>query len=365
MSYVITRIMKFFVKSSFTIAILMPILCFAKEKKEPKVVEVVKVDLKNITQSVRLIGTIRAKKSTELTAKVTGTLDYIAHAGQKISKGEIIAKLENADLERAYELSDSAERNSKDQYDRMNKLEKPKLAKMQDIEDRKNKWIEAQKAKNVAKMELEKTVFMAPFDGIVGGFKMREGAQVQVGEPIVFFYDPSELIVEFEIPTKVLELIENKDNNPQNKEQMVIIGGEKITVPNIQRIIDPKTHMSPAYVDYVCDNCVIGSNVTLDFIVARHKKVLVIPQEAMFRREGNTYVYVVREDKACLQAITPGINGKGKLEVSQGLSVGDLVIVRGHERLTPDMEVQIAGKHEALQQADADASSVVQKIQTS
>ena len=71
----------------------MSILCFAEEKKEAKVVIVEKTAFKNITQSVRLIGTIKAKKSTELTAKVTGTLDYIAHVGQKISKGDLIAKL--------------------------------------------------------------------------------------------------------------------------------------------------------------------------------------------------------------------------------------------------------------------------------
>lgn len=361
MSFAITRIVLLFIKSSFTSVIFMSILCFAKEKKDVKVVEVIKVDYKNVTQSVRLIGTIKAKKSTELTAKVTGTLDYIAHAGQKISKGEIIAKLENADLEKAYGLTVSAEKNAKDQYDRMNKLEKPKLAKMQDVEDRKNKLIETQKAKNAAKMELEKTVFIAPFDGIVGGFKIREGAQVQIGDPIVFFYDPSELIVEFEIPTKVLELIGDNAHDPHNKEQKVIIGGEKITVPNIQRMIDPKTHMSPAYVDYVCDKCVIGSNITIDFIVARHKNVLVIPNEAIFRKEGKAYVYVVSDNKACLQEVTTGIFGKGRVEICEGLKPGDLVISRGHERLYPDMEVQIATEQTNLKQSNTENLPVDKK----
>jgi membrane fusion protein (multidrug efflux system) len=340
-------------KTSFFMPILMSFLCFAEEKKEVKVVEVEKIVFKNITQSVHLIGTVQAKRSTILIAKATGTLDYIAYAGKKISKGEVIAKLENIDLERTYTLSESAEKNAKDQYDRILQLEKSKLAKKQDVEDRKNQWIEAQKALNEAKIALEKTTFIAPFDGIVGGFKIREGVQVQVGDPIVSFYDPSALIVEFDIPTPILKLIQGKLDH--NMDQKVIIDGKKITVPHIQKMIDPDTHMSPAYVDYPCPDCVIGSNITVDLVVARHKKVLVIPYEAMFLRGGKPHVYVVKDNKASLCEVTPGIRGKDKLEIISGLSEGDLVIIRGQDRLWPDVEVKIFEKS-SEQKADSSKS---------
>lgn len=344
MSFTVVRTMRFLIKTSFCLPILMSILCFAEEKKEVKVVEVEKVAFKNITQSVRLIGTLEARKSSTLSAKTTGTLDYVAIPGQKISKGDVIATLENADLEKAFTLSTSAEKNAKDQYDRILELEKSKLARKQDVEDRKNQWIEAQTAQNAAKIALERTRFIAPFDGIVAGFKIREGAQVQVGDPIVSFYDPTELIVAFDIPTAVLKLIKGKSDHAHDQEQKVIIDGKKMSVPNIQKIIDPDTHMSPAYVDYSCDDCVIGSNIPLDFVVAKHHKVLVVPYEAMFMREGRTYVYVVKDNKAVLCPVTSGIRGKHKLEITSGIAVGDLVIIRGQERLSPDLEVKIAQK---------------------
>lgn len=364
MSFIIARVVKVFIKSSFYMLIFMSNLCIAEVKKNAKVVEVIKLDVKNVTQSVRLIGTIEAKKSSILTAKVSGTLDYRAHTGQKIAKGDLIAKLENADLEKAYTLSVSGEKNAEDQYVRIRDLEKRKLARKQDVEDRKNQWIEAQKTLNEAKRALEQTLFVAPFDGTVGGYKFREGAQVQVGDPIVNFYDPSDLIVTFDIPTDILKIIKTPYSHDHAQEQKVIIDGKKIIVPHIQRMIDPDTRMSPAYVNYSCPDCIVGSNIPLDFIVAKHTKVLVIPSEAMFMRDGKTYVYIVKDNKVEQRAVTPGIKGKDKLEISYGLELGDVVIFRGQERLSPGMEVTIAENPTSLPMNLAENSDL-QKTATS
>jgi membrane fusion protein (multidrug efflux system) len=335
------RIVRFLIKSFFCLSILMPNICFAEEKKIVKVVEVEKIVPKDITQSVGLIGTVQAKRSTVLFAKTIGTLDYVAHAGQKITKSDLIAKLENADLERTFILSESAAKNAKDQYDRILQLEKSRLAPKQDVEDRKNQWIEAQKALNGAKIQFDQTRFIAPFDGIVGGFKIREGVQVQVGDPIVSFYDPSELIVEFDIPTPILKLLHNKTGTKSGSDHKVIIDGKKITVPQVQKMIDPDTHMSPAYVDYACEDCVVGANIPVEFIIAKHESVIVIPHDALFLRKSKPYVYIVKDNKAILCAVTPGIGEKDKVEITSGLSVGDVVITRGQDRLWPDVEVKI------------------------
>jgi membrane fusion protein (multidrug efflux system) len=62
----------------------------------------------------------------------------------------------------------------------------------------------------------------------------------------------------------------------------------------------------------------------------------------MFMREGKTYVYIVKDNKVEQRAVKPGIKGKDKLEISEGLAVGDSVIIRGQDRLSPGMEVTIA-----------------------
>jgi membrane fusion protein (multidrug efflux system) len=320
---------------------------FYPEEKKPdaKVVEVETVSLNDITQTVRLIGTVQAKRSATLTAKTVGTLDHIAYAGQEIRKGDLIAKLENADLEETYHLSINAEIIARNQYERIEGLAKNKVKAAKDVEDSRNQWIEAQKSLATAKIEFEKTRYIAPFDGIVGVFKIREGAQVQVGNPIVSFYDPSELIIEFDIPAPVLKQIhEDPGASSQQKDHAAIINGNMVKVAHIQRMIDPDTHMSPAYVDFSCDNCMVGSNITIDFIVVEHKGVMILPYEAIFLREGKPHVYGVKDNKTALCPVTLGIREKDRIEVTAGIKAGDPVVIRGQERLSPDLEVKVFEK---------------------
>lgn len=326
---------------SFILLIPWSMPCLAEQKPDVKVVEVERAILTNITQTVRLIGTIQAKRSTVLIAKTIGTLDQVAFAGQKISRGGLIAKLENVDLEETCQLSANAEKVAKEQYEHIVQLGKTHLAKKYDVGDRRNQWIEAQKSLAAAKIELDKTRFIAPFDGIVGVFKMREGIQVQVGDPIVTFYDPSELIIEFAIPTPVLQKIYADANQNRDKDHIAIIDGKIMKVSHIQRMIDPDTHMSPAYIDFPCSNCMIGSNILIDFVVVERKGVFVVPFEATFLRDGKMYVYLVKNNKARLCPVTLGVREKERVEITSGLSVGDVVISRAPARLWPDVDVKV------------------------
>ena len=76
----------------------------------------------------------------------------------------------------------------------------------------------------------------------------------------------------------------------------------------------------------------------------------------MFLREGKTYVYVVKDNKTEMRSVTPGIRGKDKLEISSGLEGGELVIIRGQERLSPGIDVKIANEPDS-QNVQANLSS--------
>jgi membrane fusion protein (multidrug efflux system) len=197
------------------------------------------MSLSDITQTARLIGTIKAKRSTVLAAKSTGTLDYLVQAGQKVSKGSLIARLENSELENVYTILKDAVKIAKDRYHRLLTLEKSNAASKHAVEERKNQWIEPEKALSDAKIELDKTHFTAPFEGIVGAYKILEGSQVQEGDPIVTFYDPSEVIVEFDIPAPLLSQIEDG--------KIAIINKKQYRISHVQKMIDPDTWSCPIY----------------------------------------------------------------------------------------------------------------------
>src|SRR6185312_13074020 len=125
------------------------------------------------------------------------------------------------------------------QYERVAALLKSGHVSRKEVEEAKATWLEAQKISTTSKIERDKSRFYAPFDGVVGVFKVREGAYVNDGNPIGNFYDPASLIVEFDIPPLVVRFIHDG--------QKVKVNKVLYALTHVQRMVDEETHMAPAY----------------------------------------------------------------------------------------------------------------------
>lgn len=301
-----------------------------------KVVEVEKAELQTIQQTARFIGTIRSEQATTLVAKSKGILDRFVNSGQHVKKGELIAQIDNKDIERNFKLSQDMEHIAKLQYDRFSQLQKTGVISQNALEEKKSILIEAQKKMTDAKIAMDEIKIYAPFDGIVGIFKIREGSQVQEGDVLVSFYDPSTTIVEFDVPLSIMNVIHDGST--------VFIDKKQYPLTYIQKMLDEETHMSPAYVNIDCQNCIIGSTVDVNLVVKEKQSVIVIPFEAVFLREGKTFVYIVKDEKASLTPVVLGIREKESVEITSGLQKNDVVIVRGQARLYPGVPVIINNK---------------------
>lgn len=330
-----------FLKISFFSIIILILIFGYKHFTKPKprmhgmtkVVEVEKVKLGNIQETIRLIGTIKPQHSTILFAKTTGRLDLIAHAGEKLKKGELIAKIDDAERAKSYQLSEVSEKIAKSQYERVAGLLKSGHVSAKEVEEKKAAWVEVQKAASSTRMELDKNRFYAPFEGVVGVFKAREGAYVNEGDVIGSFYDPDSLMVEFDIPASVVHSV--KDGQPVN------VTGKDYNLTHVQHMIDESTHMAPAYVDIVCPECVIGTAVEVDLTVQQKLNVISVPFDAVFPQKDEMAVYIVAEGKAELRPVKPGIRAKDRIEIISGLKIGDQIIARNPDRIYPNAPVEI------------------------
>lgn len=307
-----------------------------------KVVEIEKASLQNIQQTTQFIGTIKSEQATTLVTKSRGILDRFVNSGQHVKKGDLVAKIENKDIERNYKLSAEMEHIAKIQYDRFNQLFKKGIVAKNALEEKESTWIDFQKKLSEAKIALDDINIYAPFDGIVGIFKIREGSQVQEGDALVSFYDPTTTIVEFDVPIAIVKLVH--DGSP------VFIDNHQYALTYIQKMLDEETHMSPAYVSIQCKNCIIGSTIDVNLVTNEKHNVIVIPYEAVFLREGKTYVYIVKDNQAEQIPVELGIREKEAVEITSGLKKDDQVIIRGQARLYPSAPVKI-------NQPDADKKS--------
>lgn len=317
--------------SSLILQMLIPSSVFANhneiQDKKAITVMVVPAQRQSIQQIEQYIGTIKAEHATTLMIKAKGILDVLVNAGTKVNKGVAIAKIENHELEKNYSLSKESEQITKSQYEMAHNLYEKGVTSKNNLEEKRHTWIEAQKKLIEAKIALDQINIYAPFDGITGIYKIREGTQVQEGESLVSFYDPTSLIVAFDLPLNIVDEI------PDNT--TVFINDRAYTLSHIQRMLDEDTHMSPAFVYIECSRCIIGATVPVNLVVKEKKSVIAIPYNALFLHHAKPHVYVVNQNQASLVPVETGIKDHNFIEIKNGLQEGDLVIVEGKNLVRP------------------------------
>lgn len=301
--------------------------------QDEKVVEVETVKRGAIQETADIIGTIRSSKQTLLTAKSKGILLTSARSGERIKKGALLANIDNQDVEQNYRLLKETEEIARIQYERLHSLLKSGVMSKSGVEEKKALLLEAQKKLSDAKIAMEELKIYAPFDGVLGFFIHGDGSQVSIGDPIVHFYDPQSLLVEFDLPLTLAKAVHDGSS--------VWINQALYQLTHIQKMLDEDTHMCPAYVNIECPNCIIGTTTNVTLTVNEKPDAIVIPFEAVFLREGNPFVYIVKENKSILTPVTLGLRDKTRVEVTHGLKEGDQLIIYGHSRLYPDAPVKI------------------------
>ncbi len=303
------------------------------EHKEIKIVEVEAVRLGDIEKTEEFIAIVTAKKRTHLRAKSSGILRIIAQPGTYVEAKALLADIENPAIQETYALLKQSEEIAKLQYDRALQLMSSGVSNKSAIEEKKRNWIEAQNKLADVRNAIENKNIRAPFNGIVGMFNVNDNSEINSGDLIVDFYDPTNLMLEFGVP---IEIATNFCGTMD-----VFVNKEIYQLTSVSKLLDPDTGMCKAMVDIKCKDCIIGSTMNLELVLLRQKSVIIIPTEAMFLKDRKYYVYIVVDDKAVLTQVEPGIRQKNFVEITSGLKLGDVLIIRGTDRLHDNSPVQI------------------------
>jgi membrane fusion protein, multidrug efflux system len=102
-----------------------------------------------------------------------------------------------------------------------------------------------------------------------------------------------------------------------------------------------------------------GMFARIKIITDRKANIVKIPAEAMIKRFGDYYVFVVRPDRQSesgflvdRRKIVPGIQIDNKLEVTSGLEAGEEIVVQGQTLLEDKSKVKVVASSPSLETAD-------------
>jgi RND family efflux transporter MFP subunit len=309
-------------------------------------------------------GALMAERQATVRAELTSTVTQVnAEAGQRVSAGAILGRLDDAGIRDAYSSSQAAvtsaeasARIAARELERANRLESAGAVATRDVEtaELQRTAAEAQAASAKAQFasaekNLARTVIRAPFSGIVSERPVNLGDVVQSGNPLFTIVDPNSFKFEGTVPLEALKTL--KVGTPVFFTASGL-GDLKGKITRINPAVDPATRQVRVTVGVPnSDGTLIAGLFAEGRVATSTRNGVVVPSGAVDRRGIRPYVMRVKGGKVEKVEVELGLidAAQEQMEVTKGLAGGDTLLLGGARGLATGTQVRIGSPAEATQ----------------
>ncbi len=312
--------------------------------KAPEVVvaDAVKVKRASMDTTVPAVGTLVPNESVAIAPELSRrVVKVLATDGQKVKKGELLFKLDDADL--GAQMGELAVRRrlAVDVEARQKRLRAEGLSSEADYERARSdvSLIDAELA-SVA-VTVGRTQVRAPFAGTLGLRQVSEGAMVTPGTTLITLADDAKLKVDVLLPERYAPFVKVGAAFEFHVEGLE--GAFKAAVVAIEPAVlaDTRSVKVRGLVDNAAGTLRSGSFVTVDFPLAKNDDAIMVPTVAVIPSLGGHGVYTAVDGKVTLVPVDIGVRTSTEVEVTKGLKAGDLVLTTNLLRVRPGAPVKL------------------------
>ncbi len=345
----------------------------ARAQQDGALVRVDRVVSQPISQTVPVLGRLVPRQAGVVSARVDASVAAIrVEVGDRVVTGQVIALLDAARLEArrnlaASEVGEAQARLATSKAElglarqalkRMEGLKKSAAFSQARYDDAHQNVViakahvsetraavgSARADLELAEINLSDTEIRAPYDGVVSQRLTETGAYVRVGDPLVRLIADGSLEIEADVPFQWLSglfpgtavAISLDDGSNHTATVRALVPEENpLTRTRAVRFV-------PTF-DGTERPLAANQSVTVYVPQGAPRTVLTVHKDAVIKRGEEALVFVAKGDVAEARQITLGEAVGGRYEVLAGLREGELVVVRGNERLQTGDKVVIDG----------------------
>jgi membrane fusion protein (multidrug efflux system) len=296
-----------------------------------------------VEERAEAIGTVRARDAVTVTGKVAGIVTAIRFTeGQRVVQGEVLVELDDAALRAELDQARAQFDDARSQLERARRLQPGQTIAEQRITTLETQARQAEGRVRQVEARIEELRITAPFSGRVGLRNVSPGALIQPGTAITTLDDTARVRVEFSIPEIYLARVvqgapvmarSNAFSERMFQGQVAVVDTRVDTATRTVRVIGE--------FDNADDALRPGLFMTVELLLDRRPNALLVPEEALDPVGDRVFVFVVRDGRARRQAIRLGQRLVGEVEVTEGIASGELVVVRGVQRLRDNLPVRV------------------------
>lgn len=270
---------------------------FEKKKDKPEPVTVVELGTAErgaVAEVLTTSASVESEASADIVPSTTGIVVSVHHdEGDPVKKGDLLAVLDNVNLDASAERASADLRRLQGQYDEMLRLKASGAVSSRELEDLAYQLENAKTSMREASRSFGQTRLVAPFDGVVAARDVRVGELAGSGRAAFKVVDLTTLRVVAQLPERDLSRV-------AVGQKAVLISAydeDARTDGEVQRIAPVVDAASGTFrvtvsVDPAQKALRPGQFVTVDLEVDRREDVVVVPRKAIVYEDGAPVVYV-------------------------------------------------------------------------
>ena len=310
----------------------------------PPSVEIAKVEALRLTDDTQAVGSLRSRRGVVLRPEVSGRITQLNFTdGQRVKKGQVLVQFDDqlpqAQIQQSMAELSIAQANQK----RNQELVAQNFISQRSLDESAANLQVAQAKLALSKATAERLKIIAPFDGIAGIRLVNVGDYLKDGADIVNIEDIDAIFVDFRLPERFQSKVKRGQTAMLDMDAQP---GRKYTA-KIQAI-DPLIDANGRSVGIrgCIDNRQLqlrpGMFARVNTVFGVRENARVIPEEAIVPQGGKQFVIKLMPGDTPQSRISQrvevklGLRSPGKVEVLEGLEIGDTVVVAGQQRVQRD-----------------------------
>jgi RND family efflux transporter MFP subunit len=337
-------------------------------------VEVGKAHKSTISQQLTVVGNLVGDATVAVVPRTAGRLqDVSVRLGDRVSRGQRIAKIEDQELqeqirqaESAFEVSKATIRQreadmalAKTNVERARNLFQRQLLPQQTLDDNESRFLAAQAQLDLARAQnsqsqsrldelrvtMTNTVIVSPVDGFVARRAADPGAFVSQNAPVVDVVDIRRVRLIVNVVEKDLRQLQTGDSTSV---EVDAYPGEKFAgrIARVAPVLDPATRTASVEIEIPNGDYRLkpGMYARVNIITDNKREALVVPANALVDVNGRRGVYLATPgNTASFRPVRVGVEEETQAEILEGINEGDTVITTGAAGLTDGARYLLLG----------------------
>lgn len=299
------------------------------------------LQLRSFNDIVQALGTVRARESVTVTAKVSETVQRVHfQSGDIVRAGQPLITLSGQAQQAGLVEAETAVREAERLFARQSELAAQQLIARSALDTQRAARDSARARAAQVRATLADRVIRAPFSGVLGLRQVSTGALVTPGTPIATLDDIARVYVDFPVPEAQLA---NLAAGQQLRGTTVAFPGRRFEgeVSIVDARVDPSSRSVVVRGDFPNTDRALRPGMLMKIELERPARpALLVPEIAIVQVGRDSFVYRAKADGTAEQVpVDVGARRDGLAEVTRGLAVGDRIVIDGTGKLRPGAKI--------------------------